>query len=96
MGSQYAQLSKSLIRDARRNLQAQITSLSRCIAATLVRSIRARMCAARRFVPTTSTRSGSTIQEGTRTMVEALTRPTVGTDECPIEGIPNQKTAAHR
>ena len=33
--------------------------------------------------------------DGTRKMVEDITRPTVGTDESPIDGIPNKKTS-HR
>ena len=34
--------------------------------------------------------------EGTQKAVEAITRPMVGTEECPIEGIPNPATAGHR
>ena len=34
--------------------------------------------------------------EGTREMVESFTRDTVGTDESPIEGLPNKLAAAHR
>jgi len=34
--------------------------------------------------------------EGTRDMIEAITRPAVGTEECPIPGIPTERDKAHR